>query len=388
MGIFLFIVALLLVIMIHEAGHFLAAKALGFKAPMFFVGFGPTLWSFKRGETEYGIKAIPAGGFVKIVGMNPYEELAPEDESRAYFNKPRWQRALVILAGPATHWPLAFLVLVISFMTIGVPTGDPSNEVRGVEAEIEGAESPAAAAGLQSGDVIVAIDGEETSDWDDVRAYIRDHPSDQAVFTVERDGETKDLDVTVGQGIVGPDNRLLDYAPPGEEIREATGDEQLVGFLGVSPDFARERMGFTTAVSESGGLVVDTTARSWTGLTEFFSGIGNGEFFSAISEGDRPEGTGIVGAGRAANETITTGNADLFVQLMVGLTIFIGMINLVPLVPLDGGHLAVILWETVTRKRVDMRRLIPVAAAVLVFFVLLSLVFLYYDIFQPLELPL
>ena len=117
MGIFLFILALLVVIMVHEAGHFTAAKLLGFKATKFFVGFGPTLWSVTRGETEYGVKAIPAGGFVKILGMNPYEEVPPEDEARSYPNKPRWQRAIVIIAG-ARH------ALSSGLLGVGVPLHD------------------------------------------------------------------------------------------------------------------------------------------------------------------------------------------------------------------------------------------------------------------------
>lgn len=122
-GVVLFIVAILVVVMIHEAGHFLTAKLFNFKATQFFVGFGPTVWSFKKGETEYGIKALPLGGFVKILGMNPYEEISPEDEHRSYPNKPAWQRAIVLLAGSATHWVVAFVLLVVASMTIGFPTG-------------------------------------------------------------------------------------------------------------------------------------------------------------------------------------------------------------------------------------------------------------------------
>ena len=385
MGVFLFITALLLVIMVHEAGHFTAAKLLGFKATRFFVGFGPTLWSFRRGETEYGVKAIPAGGFVKIIGMNPYEEVAPEDESRAYSNRPRWQRAIVILAGPATHWPLAFIVLAASFMTIGVQRKQASNEVQKIESTIEGEVSPAAAGGLQEGDRIVAVDGADADDWGDIRSFIRNHPSDEVVFTVERGDETLELELTVGQAIVAPNGALIDYAPPGETFRQPSGDQELVGFLGVSQAPVRERLGVAAAMGESGRLVGRRTVQSFEGIKDFFGGVFNGEFFSSISDDGRPQGTGIVGAGRAASETVSTGNIDLFIQFMVALTIFIGLINLLPLVPLDGGHLAVILWESITRKRVDMRRLIPFAAAVLAFFVFLSVIFLYYDIFQPLD---
>src|SRR5918992_5714439 len=122
--------------MIHEAGHFTVAKAFGFKATKFFVGFGPRIWSVTRGETEYGIAAIPAGGFVKIVGMNPYEEVSPEDVPRSYPNKPRWQRALLLVAGSATHWVVAFVLLAITAMTIGFPTGRATNEVASIETRL------------------------------------------------------------------------------------------------------------------------------------------------------------------------------------------------------------------------------------------------------------
>jgi membrane-associated protease RseP (regulator of RpoE activity) len=388
MGVLLFIFALLIVIMIHEAGHFTAAKLLGFKATKFFVGFGPTLWSRQKGETEYGVKAIPAGGFVKIVGMNPYEEVPPEDESRAYYNRPRWQRAIVILAGPATHWPLALLVLSITFMTLGQVTGDPSNRVFAVEQEIEGEESPAAAAGFEDGDVIVAVDGEPTSEWDEVRQFIREHPSDEVVFTVEREGSEVDLSVPLGQALVTPEGSVVDYGPPGTTLPEPRDDQELVGFLGVSPDLERERLGFFAAIGQSGRYVGEYTVAAVEGVGQFFGSLFNGDFLDQIETSGRPEGTGIVGAGRGLSEIAGEGLWDVFLDRLVFLTIFIGLINLLPLVPLDGGHLMVILWETITRKRVDMRKLIPLAAAVLAFFVILSVVFLYYDIVRPPDIGL
>src|SRR5687767_9302601 len=137
-GVVLFILAILVVIMIHEAGHFTVAKLFGFKATKFFVGFGPKVWSIKRGETEYGIAAIPAGGFVKIVGMNPYEEVDPADESRSYPNKPAWQRALLLVAGSATHWVVAFVLLVVTAMAIGFPTGRATNVIAIIETQLRG----------------------------------------------------------------------------------------------------------------------------------------------------------------------------------------------------------------------------------------------------------
>ena len=147
---------LLVVIPIHELGHLLVAKRFGFKIQEYFVGFGPKLWSTKRGETEYGIKAIPAGGYVKIAGMNPYESVPPEDVARAYGSKPIWQRALVILAGPLSH----VLVGAVLYFTLFVTYGDPNTDlvvVGEIAQTLDGTTSPAAEAGLQVGDVVIRV---------------------------------------------------------------------------------------------------------------------------------------------------------------------------------------------------------------------------------------
>jgi membrane-associated protease RseP (regulator of RpoE activity) len=383
-GVLLFILALLIVIMIHEAGHFTAAKTLGFKAPKFFVGFGPTLWSTKRGETEYGIKAIPAGGFVKILGMNPYEEVPPQDEPRAYYNKPRWQRAIVILAGPLTHFPLALILLTILYMTAGY-NGVATNSVGEVQTTIGSSESPAAVAGLEAGDTIVAVDGVRTQDWDEVRSFIQKHPNDTVEFVVRRGDSERTVEVELGTALIQTSGAPVDFAPPGEELDIPEGSGlQRVGFLGVSPEVQTEN-GFFGSVGAASSEVVALTQRSFEDMTGFFGGLFNGEFFDQIEETGRPQGTGIVGAGRVVAETAGEGRWEEFLYYTAALTIFIGIINLLPLVPLDGGHLMVIAWESITRKQVDMRKLIPLAAAVLAFFVILSVVFLYYDIVSPLE---
>jgi membrane-associated protease RseP (regulator of RpoE activity) len=386
-GIALFIVALLIVIMVHEAGHFTAAKKLGFKATKFFVGFGPTLWSRQKGETEYGVKAIPAGGFVKIVGMNPYEEVAPEDESRAYSNRPRWQRAIVILAGPATHWPLAFIVLLITFMTVGVTT--VTNGVETVQERVDSQPSPAAQAGLQTGDEIVAVNGAQVDDWEDVRGFIREHPNETVDFRIERDDRSMTIEADLATALVTPEGQPVEYAAFGENLEEPTGGNlERVGFLGVSPVIATEKPGFVGAIGESGSLLGEYTVASVGSIGDFFGGLFNGDFFDQIEQTGRPQGTGIVGAGRVVAQSAGQGNWEAFAHLMVTLTIFIGLVNLLPLVPLDGGHLLVIVWEKITGKAVDMRKLIPLAAAVLAFFVILSVVFLYYDIVQPPDIGL
>ncbi|HET7482237.1 MAG TPA: site-2 protease family protein [Actinomycetota bacterium] len=391
-GIVLFIVALLVVIMIHETGHFLVAKALGFKATKFFVGFGPTVWSFQRGETEYGIKAIPAGGFVKIVGMNPYEEVAPEDESRSYPNKPRWQRALMIAAGPATHWPLAFVILLVTALTLGFPTGQATNVVSQIETQINGTQTPAMAAGLQPGDHIIAVNGEEVTSWSQTRAAIRSNAGRATTFTYERDGETRETTTTLGTAIFNKQGEVVDYAPPGEDVRPLKPGEQTAGFLGVQPEERFDKPGLVGGITASAKRTVSLTGFLVTTIGQPFTSVFNGDLFDALrGHGPRTpeEGpVGIVGAGRIAGASVQNHRYADFVGLMVGLTIFVGLINLLPLPPLDGGHLAVILYEVITRRRVDIRKLIPIAAAVISFFVLLFFAVLYLDLARPLQVPL
>lgn len=384
-GIFIFIFAILLIVMVHESGHFLVAKLFGFKAPQFFVGFGPTVWSFKRGETEYGIKAIPAGGFVKIIGMNPYEEIPPEDEPRSYPNKPRWQRALLLVAGSATHWLMAFVALFITAMTIGFPTDRPSNQVLAIERE-----TPAFEAGLEPGDRIVAVDGKETDSWGEVRTFIQAHPEEQATFTVERDGDRVDLDATIGRALFNANDRLVAVEDQGGELRDPRSGEHSAGFLGVQPDFAYETYGPAGALGQAGKYTWEFTHRAATSIDDIFAPVVNGELWAALTgEGERDEKSpiGLVGAGRIAGESVERGRWLEVISLIVGFTILIGILNLLPLPPLDGGHLAVVAYEAVTGRTVDIRKLIPVAAVVISFFVLLFFAVLYLDIARPVDIP-
>ena len=391
LGVLLFIVALLIVIMVHEAGHFVAAKLLGFKATKFFVGFGPTLWSFKKGETEYGVKLFPAGGFVKIVGMNPYEEVAPEDEPRAYANRPRWQRAVMIAAGPATHWPLAFIVLAVGAMTVGFPTGEVTNVVNRVESNVFGTRTPAFEAGIVPGDEITHVNGQETSTWEETRQEIRRNAGEATTFTFMRDGSEKEVTIPLGTATFDESGNLVDYAPPGSDVESQDG-HKAVGFLGVEPAVARETMGIFEASTFSAGVVGEFTVESVKNMGQPFMQVFNGDLWEALTESGPREGTdspvGVVGAGRVAGEVFESGLYERFITFMVGLTIFVGLINLLPLPPLDGGHLAVLGYEAVTRRTVDIRKLIPIAAAVISFFVLLFFAVLYLDLARPLQVPL
>jgi membrane-associated protease RseP (regulator of RpoE activity) len=391
MGVWIFVAAILTVIMIHEAGHFFVAKAFDFKATKFFIGFGPTIWSTQRGETEYGVKALPLGGFVKIVGMNPYEDIPEEDRPRSYANKPRWQRALVIVAGSATHFVVAFVIFLVTVMTIGFPTDQPTNELGVIQASIEGETSPAVAAGLEPGDRIVAVDGRPTTEWTAIRSYIREEGGSTARFTIERDGARREVTVELGQGLFDSDGRLLAYAPFGEELPEAAPGQEVAGFLGVSPEPRYETKGLGGAVVDAGARTWDATVLSVRGMGEMGRMVFGGGLLRALQgRGEREidEGPiGIIGAGRYASESVQSGAILNLIGLIIGFTVFVGLMNLLPLPPLDGGHLAVLAWEGITRKAVDVRKLIPVAATVIAFFVVLFVAVLYLDLARPIRIP-
>ncbi len=402
LGIWLFVVAILVVVTIHEAGHLIVAKIFGFKATKFFVGFGPRVWSFRKGETEYGIAAIPAGGFVKIVGMNPYEEVAPEDLPRSYPKKPRWQRALVLLAGSATHWVVAFVVLFVTAMTIGFPTGRATNEIAAVETrlrsertnEVVAATTPAADLGIRPGDRIVAIDGRPVDTWSEVRRAIRANPGGRVEFCIASPGtETVPCtDVSLATAYVVNRDRIVDFCPPGEVCEPRTSEQaKAVGFFGVQPEPEFDKDSFAGAIVTAGGLTAEVTRLSWLGIGQVAEMVFGGELWAALQgEGEREidEGPlGLVGAGRIAGESVERGRFLDFVGLIVGFTIFVGMMNLLPLPPLDGGHLAVLAYEKVTGRAVDIRKLIPIAAAVISFFVLLFIAVLYLDLARPIRVP-
>ena len=391
LGIIMFIAAVLVVIMVHESGHFLVAKLFRFKATKFFVGFGPTLWSTSKGETEYGVKALPLGGFVKIVGMNPYEEIPKEDLARSYPNKPPWQRALVLVAGSATHWVIAFVLLFIAAAFIGLPTDRVTTTVAAVTPEIGGRATAAAEADLEPGDRVLAIDGRAVSEWDEVSNYFKAHPGKRVTLEIERDGTTRSVEVHLGTALFDSDDRVVDYAPPGEDVGAPRPGETRAGFLGVAPEPEYQTEGVIGALGEAGSQSWEVTYYSVRGIGQVFSMVFDGTLWSALTgEGERAldEGPlGIVSAGRIAGESVQGGHYLDFIGLVVGFTIFVGLMNLLPLPPLDGGHLAVVAIEAVSGKKVDVRKLIPIAAAVISFFVVLFLAVLYLDLARPIELP-
>lgn len=364
-----FFVALILVIVIHEAAHFGVARAFGIKVTEFFVGFGPRIWSTRRGDTEVGFKWIPAGGYVKIAGMNPYEQVAQEDLPRTYGAKPRWQRALVIVAGPATHFVLAFVAFALWLGLVGEPV-ERTPIIDEVEGSLEGSVSPAAAAGLEPGDAILAVDGMREVSRDDMVRYTTAHAGEPVVFTIGRDGQMLDVEIV-------------------PVLSEVEGER--IGRIGVTlapGEIARETRGLVGAITGATDLTGNTVVGSVQGIARVFGPEGIGRLFDLVfTDAPRAEGdpASVVGVGQVAGTIASgdTGSVWDIVYLFALVNVFVGLLNLLPVPPFDGGHLAVLAIERIRGRAVDMRKVIPVSAAVAAFFILFTVMVVYVDLVKP-----
>jgi len=309
-----------LLIILHEAGHFFAAKATGMRVERFFLFFPPKLVSVRRGETEYGVGMIPAGGFVKISGMNPDEELPEGEEHRGYYRQPVWKRIVVIGAGPAVNIVLAFVILFV----LALGSNKPASTVEEVLPK-----TPAAAAGLKPGDEIVAVDGSRYKNRDGVeriegfREEVASHRCEgkqvdgcraatPVMLTVRRNGETK---------------RIAVRPEYDSEAKRA-----LIGFgYGTEP----AHLGPGAAASRAGDVMWQVASRTAT-------------VFSRLFEAEkRKEVSGVVGVSAVANETIDVSTERSFLLLAL-VSLSLGLINLFPFLPLDGGH---IFWSLVEKLR-------------------------------------
>jgi membrane-associated protease RseP (regulator of RpoE activity) len=367
LGILIFIVAILFSIGFHEFGHFITAKRFGIKVEQFFIGFGPRLWSVRKGETEYGVKALPVGGYVRIAGMNPFEEIPPEDAGRVFKAKKPWQRAIVLAAGSFTHFLLAFVVIALVLGFAGEKDIDrPTTRLSAVEATLEGKPTAAAAAGIKPGDVMVAINGHRIRAWSDVQKILKQLGGKRVSITVRRNGKLIETKTTLG-----------DHKPDGTKA----------GFLGVMPDFQVVKPGFIGAITQSGDRLGNGIVQSFVGIKDIFSPRSIGHLFNVAQGRAQRKATdpaSVVGITRQAGDLAKAGDFRTILFFIAGFNIFIGVANLLPLPPLDGGHLAVLTYEKIRRREVDMRKLIPITATVISVFGSLFLLLLYLDIVRPL----
>jgi membrane-associated protease RseP (regulator of RpoE activity) len=374
-----FCLAMAAVVMLHEAAHFAAAKWSGMKATEFFFGFGPRLWSVRKGETEYGIKAIPFGGYVKIIGMSNLErDIAPEDEPRTYRQASYPKRMLVALAGVATHFIMAFVLLVVLLTAVGVPNYEKPSLTIGNLSRLDTGASPAVDAGFQVGDTIVSVAGRTVTNWDQVPPIIRESPGRPVTFVVERKGAPVTL-----------------TAVPATLER----DGETRGFIGVGPKPTIETKNPIAASSAAVGDIWKLSTGSLKALGSFFAPSSLREYAGQLTNansdkpaaGDDQRFVSVVGVARIAGQAAESGIFNV-IYLLVLLNIFIGVFNLVPLLPLDGGHVAIGTYERLRsragrRYQADVGKMMPVAAAVIVVLVLIGVTSIYLDIVNPVANP-
>ncbi|HEX2145972.1 MAG TPA: site-2 protease family protein [Glycomyces sp.] len=412
-GIVLFALAILISVSLHEAGHMLTAKAFGIKVTRFFVGFGPTLWSFRKGETEYGVKGIPLGGFVKITGMTPLEEeeeVEEKDRPRVFWRKPLWQRTLVLAAGSITHFVIGFIALWILVSFVGV-VANPAYADQVTEsqehAKVAVAEcvastdtgaaagdcpegqiaGPAAAAGIANGDEITAVGESPVTDWDSLVATVSDlTPGEPVAVTVANGGTERTVEVT----------------PYAATAQTEDGGTETVARLGVfvytdpavSPTMTT---GPIDGIGETFSFTGDMFKETFIALGQLPSKIP--PLWDAIMGGERSDDSpvSVVGASRLGGEMVQYDQWAMFFMLLVVLNYFIGIFNLLPLLPMDGGHIAIAWYEkarswVAARRgkpdpgRVDYLKLMPLTYAVIVLLGGFMLLTITADIVNPITI--
>ena len=440
LGVVIFVLAILASIGLHELGHMIPAKAFGGKVTQYFIGFGSTLWSKKKGETEYGVKAIPLGGYVKIVGMLPpdqehagkveydddgnrvvtvrqsntglfaqlvtdaraaeWETITAADEDRLFYRMAWWKKVIVMAGGPTVNLLIAFFIFAGLFATYGNPAdqilhtkvGDvsacviPATRTSDVCRPSDPV-SPAAKAGLLAGDRFVSFNGTPVSSWTEMQKLIRSNNDGKATLVVERDG----------QQLILHTNTLVESRPTDEQDPTKLTP---VGFLGVTPVVTYQHGGPIYTIQEMGGLakqsavaLVTLPVKVW-GVAEAIAGVKPRAADSPVS---------VVGGGRLAGETASAKNFPVqeklvsLLGLIAGFNFFIGLFNFVPLLPLDGGHIAGALWEAARRgiarlrRRpdpgyVDVAKLLPVAYVVASFLLVMGIVLIVGDLVVPVTL--
>jgi membrane-associated protease RseP (regulator of RpoE activity) len=384
-------------IFLHELGHYLTAKSAGMKVTEFFIGFGPRIWSFRRGETEYGLKVVPAGAYVKIIGMHNLDEFDPADADRTYMSKPFWRRLSVAVAGSTMHFILAAVCFMAAFALVGLPGGrfvtteaqrDDLLANAAWTVSLVSEDSAAEAAGIQPGDRIVAIDDVEIGGFDQFRDLVVGLPGEQVVVVVERDGAEQLVPVTIGT-TEGEDGEEFGFFGVGYQLSSATVP------LGEAP--ARTVEAFVDTVGQTfAGLahILSPSGLAAIGEAAFTPGSddgdtapgGGGSGSGSSSSGDEPQAAGLVGISAVGSDLIGAGEVGNFLALFAAINIFIGVFNLVPLLPLDGGHVAIACYEKVRSMlqggrpyHVDVVKLLPVTYAVVLVLAFLGISLLVLD---------
>jgi len=424
LGVLFFVVGVAASIGLHELGHLIPGKLYNVKVTQYFVGFGRTIWSRRRGETEYGVKAIPLGGYVKLVGMLPpepgedpstirsrptgmfaqlvddartaeYEHVGPHDHDRLFYKLPWWKRVVVMGSGVATNLLLAVMLFSIAFMGIGVITasttvGKVSVCVKVVKADAtpgkctsRDQETPASRAGLRPGDRITSFNGTAITSYGELQTLIRANGGSAAAIGIVRSGKALVLHTDTAI------NSVPNLDDPDKSVR--------AGFLGIEPTLVRQHQSFGYVISN----MVDATRETLKtigALPVKLYHVARASVGLEKRSADSP--MSVVGAGRVAGSlasdtqnSVANRIAELL-SLLAGLNLFLGLINLVPLPPFDGGQIATTLYEAVRRRiarllgrpdpgGVDSAKLLPLTYAMAMVILVVSVILIYADIVAP-----
>ncbi|WP_151525262.1 M50 family metallopeptidase [Serinicoccus kebangsaanensis] len=435
LGVVVIFVGIAASIALHEIGHLVPAKLFRVRCTQYMVGFGPTLWSRRRGETEYGLKAIPLGGYVRMIGMFPprpgdggkvrasssnpmhlmveqarqdsLEEIGPGDEDRVFYRLPVWKRVVVMAGGPLMNLAISAVLITLLMTMQGLPvvtsqvsqvaacanTDVSDDDCAGQEA------SPAAAAGFEVGDTILAVDGVPVDDWA-ATTYAIQNAGEQATFVIERDGARQELTADLVQ------RELALMGADGMPVVDEEG-ERVYGqasFLGASPTLDHDPQPITAVPGMVGGMFTETAGIVLT-LPQRLVDVSQAAF--GIEERDPNGPMSVVGVGRIAGDVTQNGieglveSAEerfwLLVSVLASLNMALFVFNLIPLLPLDGGHIAGALWESVKKAwarvfrrpdpgPVDTAAALPVAYAVAIGLLGMTALLIYADIVRPVQL--
>jgi membrane-associated protease RseP (regulator of RpoE activity) len=374
LGILAFAVALLLSVMVHEFGHYLTAKKFNMKVTEFFLGFGTKLWSFRKGETEFGVKAIPAGGYCRIEGMTPSDQMPAGEESRAFFTASSGKKLIVLGAGSFAHFLIGFLLIFSIFFGVGY-TALLSNVAQ------VSPNSAASEAGFLAGDKIIEVDGQIVKDWYLDSRKIAESQGQQMRFTIDRAGEI--LTLTARPQYLQDQKRYV---------------------LGVVTEIGTKRESFIPAITGSARATATLTKESVKSLLALPSKVPQLIRQTFMGEERNPDGlVGIVGAARVSGDAVSSQKLNsnervsTFILIVASLNIFVGLFNLLPFLPLDGGHMAIAIADEFRalfariRKQprpagIDVNVMTPITMAVFGVLAVLTLILLVADIINPISL--